>query len=145
MSRVVAKATVVYVQTRAHFLCEYCKIPNPFGFARFEIDHIIAKAHRGTDELNNLAWSCLTCNSNKGPNLSSIDPESGRLARLFHPRVDKWPLHFQLSEGLIVAKTAQGRATISLLKMNVRQTFILRRTLEQIETGYAELVKRRCV
>jgi hypothetical protein len=145
MSRVVSKRTARRVQVRANFMCEYCKLPDSLGFADFEIDHIIAKAHLGDDQLDNLAWACFLCNVNKGPNIASVDPEAGRVTSLFHPRRNRWSTHFQLSEGLLIPRTAKGRATLFLLKLNAPQTFGLRRTFEQFDPDYANRVVRRCV
>jgi hypothetical protein len=52
------------------------------------------------------------CNAHKGPNLSGLDPESGALVRLFHPRQDRWDEHFEPSNAgvLIVGRSAVGRA-----------------------------------
>ncbi|MFZ4763807.1 MAG: hypothetical protein ACOYMN_02540 [Roseimicrobium sp.] len=33
-----------------------------------------------------MAFACFRCNSHKGPNLSGVDPSTGQLERLFHPR-----------------------------------------------------------
>ena len=66
----------------------------------------------------NLALACYHCNAHKGPNLSGLDPESGALVRLFNPRLDKWEEHFERNGVLIVGRTAVGRATVGLLKMN---------------------------
>src|SRR6266436_3492737 len=66
----------------------------------------------------NLAFACYHCNLHKGPNLSGIDQESGALVRLFIPREDKWDDHFEQNGVIIVGRTAIGRATIGLLKMN---------------------------
>ncbi len=144
MSRVVSKSVARQVQQRAHYLCEYCKLPDSLGFARFEVDHIIAKAHHGTSVLDNLAGACLFCNLKKGPNIASIDPANGKMVRLFHPRQHRWSLHFRLSEGLIIARTAAGRVTLSLLNMNQSQTFGLRRVLEEVDCQYAVRVAQRC-
>jgi hypothetical protein len=145
MSRVVQKHIALWVQERARFICEYCKLPDYLGFADFEIDHIIARAHGGSSLLDNLAWSCLCCNLNKGSNLSSVDAKTGRITNLFHPRRNRWSLHFRLSEGLIIPQTAAARATLSLLKMNLPQTFMLRRALEQLDSTYARRVVQQCV
>jgi hypothetical protein len=126
-------------------MCEYCKLPDSLGFADFEIDHIIARAHRGGDELENLAWSCLSCNLYKGPNLASVDPQTGLIVNLFNPRRNVWNSHFRLSEGLILPRTAKGRATLVLLRINAPQTFMLRRAFEEVDPEYRKRVTRRCV
>ncbi|NUQ64986.1 MAG: hypothetical protein HUU20_21185 [Pirellulales bacterium] len=56
----------------------------------FCINHIIAQKHHGPTEPFTLALACYNCNSFKGPNIAGIDPETGRLTRLFNPRVDVW-------------------------------------------------------
>jgi 5-methylcytosine-specific restriction endonuclease McrA len=62
--------------------------------APFQIDHIIARQHAGTSDEQNLALACIHCNRFKGPNIAGLDPETGELVRLFHPRTDKWADHF---------------------------------------------------
>jgi hypothetical protein len=140
MSRFVSKNIVRQVQARANCMCEYCKLPDFLAFASFEVDHIIAKAHSGGSELENLAWACPLCNLHKGPNLTSIDPDTRKIRKLFHPRQNRWSTHFRLSEGLIIPRTGSARATIALLKMNLPQTFGLRRALEQADPDYAARV-----
>jgi hypothetical protein len=52
----------------------------------FEIDHIIARKHRGPTAAGNLAESCYYCNVYKGPNLTGRDPATGKVTKLYHPR-----------------------------------------------------------
>ena len=42
-----------------------------------------------------LRLCCIRCNCHKGPNIAGIDPKTGQLTRLFHPR-DDWNAHFFL-------------------------------------------------
>jgi hypothetical protein len=84
----------------------------------FQIDHIIAKQHGGETVLENLAWSCFHCNTFKGPNIGGIDPEGGRLTRLYHLRLDHWEEHFSWSGVTLTGLSAVGRATIAVLKIN---------------------------
>lgn len=51
------------------------------------------------------------------PNSRSLDP-SAEMQRLFHPRRERWSDHFRLIQGLIVAITPIGRATLRLLQFN---------------------------
>jgi hypothetical protein len=62
----------------------------------FEIDHLIARKHGGKTIAGNLAVSCIYCNAHKGPNISGIDPKTGKLTRLYHPRRHKWSAALQL-------------------------------------------------
>ena len=74
------------VRNRAGNRCEYCLIRQDQDvFFTFPVDHIIALQHGGKTEADNLCPSCYRCNSHKGPNIASIDPETGELVRLFHP------------------------------------------------------------
>ena len=62
----------------------------------------------------------------KGPNLTSIDPDSGVMVALFNPRQDVWTDHFVLRHGHIVGLTSTGRATARLLNMNAARRVELR-------------------
>jgi hypothetical protein len=85
----------------------------------FEVDHIIAEQHGGLTELGNLAYTCIECNRRKGPNLTSIDPQTNEITILFNPRTQQWQEHFQLNtDGTLTGHTAVGRTTILLLKLN---------------------------
>jgi len=80
---------------RAQGRCEYCHFPESAAELPFHIDHIIAEKHGGNTTSANLAWACFSCNLRKGPNIAGIDPESGVLTRLYHPRTDQWTDHFE--------------------------------------------------
>lgn len=83
-----------------------------------QTNHIIAKQHGGAHEPDNLALACIHCNRYKGPNIAGIDPDTGELTRLFHPRTDEWHRHFAWNGAEIQALTAIGRVTVSVLFMN---------------------------
>jgi hypothetical protein len=128
------------VRERAGHVCEYCLLPeqdHPGEFfvaaIAFEIEHIIPRQHRGRTVLRNLAFSCLRCNKSKGPNLAGLDPHSGKLTPLFHPRRHKWAYHFRLDGPYIVGRTPIGRVTVYVLNMNHPLRVELRRQL--IEEG----------
>ena len=95
------------VWQRADSHCEYCRLP-VLEWLRFQIDHIIAEKHHGPTDEANLALSCFHCNSFKGPNISGIDPLTGRITRLFHPRQDAWDKHFEWNGALLVGKSPIG-------------------------------------
>jgi 5-methylcytosine-specific restriction endonuclease McrA len=67
------------VWQRAVSRCEYSRLPQIGSQATFEIDHIIARQHRGRTVTDNLALSCVYCNGRKGPNLTGRDPTTGKL------------------------------------------------------------------
>jgi hypothetical protein len=123
-------ATLALVRSRAKDRCEYCGALQIHIVAGFHVEHIIARQHGGADDDSNLALACDRCNAFKGPNLSSIDPMTGKIVALFHPRKDAWHDHFILQEdGLIVAMTDAGRATVRLLNMNAHHRVLLRREI----------------
>ena len=106
------------VRERAGDRCEYCLIPESVSFAPHWIDHVVAEKHGGKTDAENLANSCVLCNQRKGTDLSSIDPETGQVVTLFHPRRDHWADHFRVVGGRIVPLTATGRVTERLLQFN---------------------------
>lgn len=118
------------VRQRAENRCEYCRLlHHDADLVAFHVEHIVAKQHGGTDALPNLALACSRCNRTKGPNLSSLDPSTGQMVRLFHPRQDSWDAHFEFQGATIVGLTPEGRATVELLKMNEPKRVRTRATL----------------
>jgi 5-methylcytosine-specific restriction endonuclease McrA len=117
------------VRARADDRCEYCHPPRSVQRLPFHVEHIVAKQHGGKSGLDNLAWACDRCNAFKGPNLSSIDPQSGHVVNLYHPRSDKWEEHFAIGDGVIQGLSPCGRATVRLLQMNAKRRVELRREL----------------
>jgi hypothetical protein len=65
-----------------------------------------------------------------GSNLTGLDPETGALVALFHPRRDVWEAHFALRDALIVGLTPTGRTTVRVLTMNTAGRAQLRRELQ---------------
>ncbi len=115
------------VRTRASNACEYCRIPQEATpVIPFHVEHIVSRQHGGTDDPATLALACDRCNAYKGPNLTSIDPDSGVMVALFNPRQDVWTDHFVLRHGHIVGLTSTGRATARLLNMNAARRVELR-------------------
>ena len=119
-----------FVRRRARGRCEYCHLPAAHAAGMpFQLEHIFARQHGGPSVPSNLAFACHRCNLLKGPNLSSIDPLTGRIVRLFHPRRMAWDRHFLLEGPLILGRTAIGRATVRLLETNEGDRVELRATL----------------
>ena len=115
------------VRNRAGGRCEYCRFhEDDLPLWPFHVDHIVAGQHAGSDDPSNLAWACQRCNSLKGTNLTGIDPDTGRIVRLFNPRKQKWREHFAIEKERIAALSAAGRATIWLLQMNIAEPRELR-------------------
>ncbi len=126
------RATREQVRRRAGEECEYCGLrQDDVPFARFQVDHILARRHGGTDDHSNLALACSYCNSHKGTNLAAVDPETGQVVVLFHPRHDRWYDHFARVGPRIVGLTPQGRTTVRLLAMNSAERLELRAEVDR--------------
>lgn len=117
------------VWRRAGDRCEYCRIPVEFEDLPAEIDHIIAEVHGGPTTASNLALSCLHCNKHKGTNLAGFDPQTRRHSALFHPRRHSWSYHFRWDGVTLRGRTAIGRTTVRVLKINAVIRVLLREEL----------------
>jgi 5-methylcytosine-specific restriction endonuclease McrA len=127
----VEKAVHRAVRIRADHRCEYCRFPEAWASLPFHLDHIIAQQHGGHTTFDNLALACCFCNRYKGPNVSAIDPDSGEIIPLFHPRQQSWDEHFAWHGARLFAQTPTGRATINLLQINRADAVAVRGLLMQ--------------
>ena len=126
------------VRSRARDRCEYCGLPAAFAPFPHEVDHITALKHLGASSLDNLAWCCFACNRHKGSDLTGVDPLTGEIHRLFHPRLQAWDDHFKFVDGgRIDSLTGVGRSTARLLQFNALARVRLR--LEMIRGGMSEI------
>jgi hypothetical protein len=117
------------VHERACGACEYCLVPEALAFAAHEVDHVVAQKHGGATEAGNLALSCTLCNKHKGSDLASIDPETGALTPLYHPRRERWSEHFRIEAGKLIPLTSTARVTVQLLQLNHRDRVVERELL----------------
>jgi 5-methylcytosine-specific restriction endonuclease McrA len=103
--------------------------PDPFS-----IEHIIPTAKGGTNALENLALSCQGCNNRKYTHTEAIDPVTGNIVPLYHPRQHQWNNHFVWSQDLtrMIGKTPIGRTTIKRLDLNRLGVMNLRALLASI-------------
>lgn len=131
MSERVRGALRSAVAIRARGRCEYCGMPDDVLPIPHEPDHVVAAQHRGQTRLDNLAYTCFRCNRYKGPNLASIDPQTGIVTQLFNPRTDVWGQHFAWDAAEIMPLSAIGRATQAPLRFNDPERISLRTQLIQ--------------
>jgi 5-methylcytosine-specific restriction endonuclease McrA len=103
---------------RAQNACEYCQLAQRQTSLPHEVDHIRAVKHRGATHSDNLALDCAYCNAAKGPNVAGHDPLTDELVPLFNPRAQKWSEHFRWRGPILDGKTAIGRATVEILRIN---------------------------
>lgn len=137
MSEYISHKDRAHVAERANFCCEYCLMPERFSLFKFHIDHIISLKHGGETQLDNLAFSCGFCNSNKGTDLGTFLTDTEQLIRFFHPRKDSWSEHFELLEGGIYGITPIGEATVKMLQFNDIERILERKLL--VEKGFIKL------
>lgn len=108
------------VAERAVGRCEYCRLHQDNAFYTHEIDHIYAEKHGGETGEANLCLACADCNRHKGSDICSVDPVSGTVVALYHPRRDAWEVHFRLNEtGRIEGLTPTARASERILRFNL--------------------------
>jgi HNH endonuclease len=112
-------ATRAAVRARADNRCEYCgRRQSTSPLIPLHIEHVIPRKHRGTDDADNLALACAECNLHKGSDLTGLDPDSGQVTSLFHPRRDRWVEHFRWDGFRVVGVSAIGRTTVRVLQLN---------------------------
>jgi HNH endonuclease len=124
------RETLKQVRQRAKNRCDYFRLHEDHSpLAAIQIEHIVPRKHNGDDSSGNLALACIDCNQAKGANIAGIDPDTGRMSRLFHPRRDRWNEHFEFHGVLLIGKTAVGRTTVAVLRMNSDDQIELRRAI----------------
>lgn len=133
MSQYISDSQRLLVAKRANYKCEYCLIAQADTYHTCHIDHIISIKHGGITENQNLAFACQFCNRNKGSDVGSYLFDTENFVRFYNPRKDKWPDHFYIENGFILAKTKIAEATIKILNFNDPEVVIDRRLL--IQTG----------
>lgn len=106
------------VTQRAGNRCEYCRLSQAGQEALFHVDHILPEMDGGLTVLENLALACVSCSLRKGARQLAPDPQTGRLAALFHPRKQRWSTHFRWQGFRVVGISATGRASVEALKLN---------------------------
>jgi HNH endonuclease len=114
------------IADRAGHRCEYCHAPEiAFNFP-FDVEHFIPTSKQGSNDDENLALACRSCNLHKANRISGSDRQIE--IRFFNPRVDQWNEHFQPAPtGELIGKTPIGRVTIASLNMNAPAQLSARR------------------
>ncbi len=120
-------STRTFVRNRAHGRYEYCRLKEEDDVYTFHVEHIIPKKHGGDSIFENLALACHQCNLHKGPNLAGVDPDSGQIIPLFHPRQQNWQEHFRYQGPRIEGITIIGKTTAFVLNMNDKDRVEARR------------------
>jgi len=129
MSREHVPASVLRrVRERALNRCEYCGISQESQEATFHVDHVQPRRDGGPTVLDNLALSCVSCSLRKGARTSALDPLTSTSVQVYDPRSSRWEEHFSVDGDLVIhGRTAVGRATVELLRMNRPLAIAIRR------------------
>ena len=129
MSRYISDYLREKVAKRAGRFCEYCFLHEDDTFFSCQIDHIISIKHGGQTAFNNLAFTCIFCNRNKGSDIGSIILSEENFTRFYNPRIDKWTDHFDLDKFNIHPKTNIGYVTSKILILNDSNRLLERKIL----------------
>ncbi len=122
----------IAVEQRAGQRCEYCRMHQSLQGASFHVEHGVPRSRGGSNDLDNLAWACPSCNLRKSDRTEAVAPDTGMIAPLFNPRRDRWDEHFAWSEHQIVGVTATGRATVAAMEFNTPRRLLIR----QVELAF---------
>ena len=117
---------VIEVAARAGNRCEYCRMHQALQGATFHIEHIRPQSLGGSDDLDNLAWACPSCNLLKGSRVGVVDERSGRLVPLFNPRNQRWKENFTWRGRELIGLTETWIATAELLQLNSPRRLLIR-------------------
>ena len=106
-----------------------------FSGENFSVEHIIPRFRGGNSSAGNLALACQGCNNHKFTRTEALDEMTGRMTRLFHPRNDRWPEHFEWSADAteLLGLTSLGRATVVALHLNRAGLIAQRAVLAALE------------
>jgi hypothetical protein len=97
-----------------------------------QVDHIFPIVLGGKNDEDNLCLACGFCNQYKWTKVDGLDPITGEIVMLYHPRQQRWDDHFAWNEAgtEIIGLTVCGRATVEALRLNnelavtVRQNWV---------------------
>jgi len=122
----------ISVAERAGYLCEYCRCRSDCACESFEVEHIIPTSKGGTDDVENLAYSCRGCNSRKSDRTEAIDPFTQKYEPIFHPRLHLWEDHFAWDDTYeyVLGISPVGRATTQALQLNRKGVINLRKLMK---------------
>lgn len=134
-----ARATV---RTAFGGRCGYCGVSETSVGGELEIDHFHPQAAGGSDDIENLVYSCTACNRFKGDYAPTTDtPDS---LRLLHPRRDDLTAHLdETVHGRLVGLTPRGWFHIQRLHLNRPQLVELRRLHNTLRAQKADLSRAR--
>ena len=100
------------IRREAKNRCGYCLNPQDLMPYKLEIEHLHPQALGGKTTEENLWLACRECNAHKSKKIKAVDNLTGKTVKLFNPRKQIWPEHFEFNQDFseIIGKTPCGRA-----------------------------------
>ena len=116
---------------RAMGCCGYCLSQERFATQAFSKEYIVPRSKGGPEDTDNLALACQGCNNHKYTRTEAMDPLTGQMAPLYHPRRQNWVDHFVWREdgSLILGLKPTGRATVEAIRPNRSGVIAMRQIL----------------
>jgi HNH endonuclease len=126
------------VRQRAACACEFCGVTETDVGGGLTIDHFQPQSKGGSDGLENLIYSCASCNQYK----QDYWQVSESAPTLWNPRQDSASTHFvELDDGTVVAISDVGTFTIRRLRLN-RAPLVEYRMRRRQRTEQTRLLQR---
>ena len=139
----ITQAVRLQVRQRANFACEFCGVTETDTGGELTVDHFRPQTKGGTDDLDNLLYSCQRCNQYK----ADYWPTHPDDPVLWNPRQESLATHLLiLTDGTLYPVTPTGAFTLKRLRLNRPPLIAYRlrthyRTEEQrLLTQYREVV-----
>lgn len=116
----ISKKKKAFIAERANHCCEYCLSQAAYSPDYFSAEHTAPLADFGKDDVENIAYSCQSCNNHKYIFTNAVDPLTGTISPLFNPRQHVWAEHFIWADNFSILEgiSPTGRCTIERLKLN---------------------------
>lgn len=125
------------VRVRANYRCEYCGVSETNAGGLLTIDHFRPKSKDGADDLENLIYCCIRCNSYKYDYYHTKEE-----MKIWNPRKDSFNEHFfVLDNGELASLTSMGKMTIELLRLN-RPSLVAYRLEQKNRQEETDLLKQ---
>ena len=109
-----------YLRFDFYYACAYCSTSEvEAGAIGFEIDHYKPRVEGGSDDYENLMWSCEHCNggASKGDWWPTADQQAQGI-RLLRPDFDNLAEHYDLDGTELKSKSVTAETSITMLRLN---------------------------
>ena len=126
------------IRQEADFACEFCGVSEIDVGGELTIDHYQPKTKGGSDQRENLLYSCMRCNQYK---MDYWPSQPGDIP-LWNPRKEPFVQHFlEIEDGALFPLTQTASFTISRLRLN-RPQLVASRLRKREQATLAHLLLR---